>query len=913
MRNAESSLETPGSEQEAVPWHAVDAERVSQILETNSADGLTSSSAHRRIAIYGCNEFEDSVELSWYHVLARQFVDVLIWILLIAAAISLAVGETIDAVAIVTIVVLNGLLGFIQEWKAEQAIQALRSMLQPLCRVIRDGSVREIAASSLVPGDLVSLETGDHVPADLRVVQATNLTVDESSLTGESVPVRKGDGPAKAQTDLANRHSMVWMGTAVTGGHARGIVVATGAATQFGRIASLAESVGREVTPLQKQLALLGKQLGGAAIAVACLVAIAGISAGKPLLEMFLTGVSLAVAVVPEGLPAVVTLTMALGIRSMVRRRALLRRLRAAETLGAATVVCTDKTGTLTQNQMTVTRLWLVDGNVNVTGVGYEPNGYFEANGQRISCADRPGLRTLLESALWCNHARLAQHDGRWQEIGDPTECALVTAAYKSGLSSEPRVAPLAEHSFSSERKRMSIVQSEGDALVAHIKGAPEVILPLCTHIQDGTSRRSLEDVDLQNASKAFQEMAHSGLRTLAIARRILQDASDLSADSVESELTLLGIVGIIDPPRPEVRCAIHLAHSAGIRVYMITGDSRETATAIAKQVGLPISRAITGIELEQMSEAQLAEALKENVLFARTSPEHKLRIVKLLQSQGHIVGMTGDGVNDAPALKKADVGIAMGMRGTDVAKGASDIVLTDDNFSSIIGAVEEGRRQYDNIQKFVRYLLSSNVGEVIAILLNILIGGPLILLPVQILWINLITDGMTAVALGLEPAEKRVMNRPPRDPNESVLERQGFWTIVVRGLYIGLASLLLFHFYLGSHSPETVAVAQTMAFTGIILIEKANVFNFRSSSVPLYKLGLLSNPWLLVAVGVSVGLQAAAVYTPVLQNALNTVPLRMLDWLILLLIAAPIFVLPECFKWLRTRKENHSNSARIN
>lgn len=880
--------------------HSLSASAVVDQLQTCLATGLSDDETTRRLVQYGANTLQAGKTTRWYHVLWRQFTDVLIVILVIAGVVSLAVGEVADAITISAIVVLNGLLGFAQEWKAERSLAALQNMLSPRCNVLRDGREQEIDAALLVPGDIVQLETGDHVPADLRLVRCLNLKMDESPLTGESESAKKQADPIAVDADLADQSNMAWMGTAATGGRGIGVVVGTGAQTEFGRIAKLTEAVDRDTTPLQQKLAVLGRQLGGAAVCISILVACAGWLMGKPPLEMFLTGVSLAVAVVPEGLPAVVTLTLALGVREMVRRKALLRRLRAAEGLGAATVICTDKTGTLTENQMTVQHIWLPAGGVDVTGVGFDPAGHFEVDQKRIDYRDRDDLIALLRSALHCNHARLARDDDGWHGHGEPTESALVVAAHKAWLDPAECETPIAELSFSSQRKRMTVVDQCCGETVAFSKGAPEVLLPRCSKILDGNSERPITDDDRTDAETATESLAKQGLRTLAIARRDHVENGQENDEAIESELTLLGIVGMMDPPRAEVPDAISLARAAGIRVFMITGDSPVTAQAIANKIGQPVDRAIVGSELDAMDDDVLAESLQSDVVFARTTPEHKLRIVNLLQSQGHIVGMTGDGVNDAPALKRANIGIAMGKRGTDVAKGAADIVLTDDNFSSIIGAVEEGRRQYDNIQKFIRYLLSSNTGEVVAIFLNILIGGPMLFLPVQILWMNLVTDGLTAVALGMEPAEKNAMRRPPRNPDEPVLTRPGIAMIATLGTYTGLVALWLFHTHLKNGDAHSIAVAQTVAFTGIIVVEKVNVMNFRSLQSPITSVGLFSNLWILLAIAGTIGLQIAAVYLPPLQAALHTVPLSLSDWALIIALALPIFVVTEAIKYLR-------------
>ena len=891
------------ADEDAQLWHTLDVQEVISRLNTKPEKGLSREEAARRLQQHGPNAFESVGRVPWYRVLLRQFTDVLIIILMVAAGVSVAVGEVVDAITILIIVILNGTLGFVQEWRAERAMEALQRMLAPRCVVIRDGHAQEIDAKELVSGDVVVLEVGDRVPADLRLVESLNLRVDESSLTGESVPASKGIESVASETPLAERSSQAWMGTAITNGRAQGVVVATGMETEFGRIAHLTQSVVDEATPLQRKLAKLGKQLGILGISVSMLIAVTGWLLGNPLVEMFLTGVSLAVAVVPEGLPAVVTITLALGVRAMVRRRSLLRRLHAAETLGSATVICTDKTGTLTQNEMTIQHIWLPEASVDVTGVGYTPEGRFQINGQSVAPQGNPGLFALLGAGLRCNHAKIAEDERGYYAMGDPTEAALVVAARKAGLDPEESSQLLSEFSFDSRRKRMTVIEKSQDSLVAYVKGAPEVILERCTHILKSNGEHELTKDNLEEATDAYQEFAEQGLRTLALARRVLPEDLPMDEEQVEKELTLLGIVAIIDPPRPEVHQAIQSAYSGGIKVVMITGDAPATALAIAHRIGLKSQRAITSQDLSEMDDEALKAALREDVIFARTTPEHKMRIVTQIQEMGNIVAMTGDGVNDAPALKKADVGIAMGLRGTDVAKGASDTILLDDNFATIISAVEEGRRQYDNIQKFVRYLLSSNMAEIIAILVNIIMRAPLILLPAQILWMNLLTDGLAAVALGVEPAERGIMDRPPRSPQSHLLERRGVLRILLLGGYMGAMTLWFFHHYrAGGHSLD---VARTAAFTGLVVMEKVNVFNFRSLRQPLLRVGLFTNPWLIAAWTVNMGLQLAVVYVPFLQRAMHTAPLAGMDWMLLLAFAAPIFIVDELYKWLSRAREH--------
>jgi Ca2+-transporting ATPase len=683
--------------------------------------------------------------------------------------------------------------------------------------------------------------------------------------------------------------------------------------TEFGRIAKMTSEVVNTQTPLQKKLAVLGKKLGIFSVAIAAFVAIIGYLLGKDMMEMFLTGISLAVAVVPEGLPAVVTITLALGVKAMVHQKALLRRLQAAEALGSANVICTDKTGTLTQNQMTVQKIWLFDGAVDVTGSGYDPQGHFEQQGKKIDYKQRKDLQELLRTGLLCTHAALSKEKNKWKITGEPTEASLIVAAYKAWMTpGEEKI--VTEFSFNSQRKRMSVINQENGKNIAYVKGAPEVLLERSKYYFDGKKREPLDIKQKKRFEEAYNQLARNGLRTLALAKRILPKGIKLDADAVENDLVLLGVVGIIDPPRPEVHHAIQTARAAGINIVMITGDAPLTAMAIAKEVGLDVQHAVTGSELEKLDDTSLRRVLEEGTLFARTTPADKMRIVRILQEDGLVTAMTGDGVNDAPALKKADIGIAMGERGTEVAKGAADMILLDDNFASIINAVREGRRQYDNIKKFVTYLLSSNIGEVIAIFVNILLGGPLILLPVQILWMNLVTDGMTAVALGMEKAEKGTMQRPPRAMNESFLQTRGIIMILLLGGYIGGATLWIFHHYLTSGLPEAqaIALAQTAAFTAIIILEKMNVFNYRSLHAPMATLGFFSNGWLIAAWIVTVSLQIAAVYVPFLQNALHTVPLEWEDWLLIFEVSMPIFVAVEIYKsveWI-VMKKNRSEKA---
>ena len=881
-------------------WHVYDKVEIIEEFKSSLKTGLSVDEIQKRSKRYGENKLIRITRTPWYKVFARQFTDLLILILFAAAIISFAIGEIGDTITILVIIFLNGILGFVQEFKAENAIEALREMLHPTCKVLRNSKEEIIDAKLLVPGDIVFLEIGDKIPADLRLLECFNLKIDESSLTGESTSVSKHTSALNRDEPLSEIFNMGWMGTAVVNGRATGIVVQTGMNTQFGKIAQMMQSVETESTPLQKKLAVLGKQLGTYSIAISALVAFVGWLLGKDLTEMFLTGIALAVAVVPEGLPAVVTITLALGIKTMAKEKALLRRLQAAETLGAATTICTDKTGTLTQNQMTVKKIWLASGEVEVTGSGYDPLGHFESGGEKIDYKSNTDLTTLLKSALICNHAKLQKNGSEWEAMGEPTEAALVAVAYKARLELDISENTKNEFSFNSVRKRMSVIVDDKDTLTAYVKGAPEVILDRSTKILKNGKVLFLDDNYKNELIMTYKEMAKSGLRTLAIAFRELPRDIKLSEDSVENELIILGIVGIIDPPHEEVPEAIKMAKEAGINIVMITGDSPDTAIAIGNAIGLGAKSSITSKELSLMDDVALNKALNGNILFARARPEDKLRIVKTLKNSNEIVAMTGDGVNDAPALKEADIGIAMGIRGTDVSKSAADMVLSDDNFASIINAIREGRREYDNIQKFVLYLLASNSGEVIAIFFNILLGGPLILIPVQILWMNLVTDGMTAIALGVEPAEKGIMKRPPREVDKPILDRYGVIMIGVLGSYVGFATLWLFHHYLSQDSQNSLLLAQTVAFTGIIVLEKAIVLNFRSLREPMSIIGFFTNKWLLAAIAFTMVLQACAVYVPFLQEALHTTAMGWEDWGIIILVSLPIFAITEFYKWIR-------------
>lgn len=844
------------------------------------SNGLNKQEIQEQRQRWGWNEIPQQRKADPLAVLVRQFTGLLVLILIGAGAVALYLGETVDAIAIALVVLLNGVLGFVQEWRAENALEALRALMSPTALVLREGTEQVVPARDLVPGDVVILAAGDRVPADLLLHQALQVKIDESVLTGESVAVDK---------DTAADKNSVYAGTSVVEGRAEGVATAIGLHTEFGKIAKLTGGVSKSKTQLQQQLGGLAAQLGAVAVLVAGFVVGVGVRTGREPGELFMTGLSLAVAIVPEGLPAVITITLALGATAMVRQNAVVRRLQAIETLGAASVICTDKTGTLTENKMTATQIWMPHASFSVTGTGYDPTGHIARDGRRMRAQDDPALRATLLTASLCNHASLRRQEGKWIMQGTPTEGALIVLAHKGWVQLPTDSKPLGEEPFSSERKRMSVVA--GNPPTLYCKGAPERVVELCQSVLGPDGAVTLDANGRIGIREAYERMAGEGLRVIALASRPARSSADLA----EKDLCFHALVGIIDPPRPEVKQAVAQAMGAGIRIIMITGDSPVTGQAIADQLGLPANRAVTGEELDAVTDENLRGLLRENVLFARAKPAHKIRLVDALQEAGRIVAMTGDGVNDAPALKQADIGISMGQRGTAVARDASDLVLLDDNFATIVAAIKEGRRQFDNVRKFVRYLLTSNAGEIVAIVANILIGGPLIFLATQILWMNLVTDGVTAVALGLEKAEQGQMQRKPRRPKTPIIGWDGLFFIVMFALYTGAASLWIFYQTL----PLGEDLARTAAFTAMVVFEKSSVFAFRSLSQPCSQIGWLSNRFLIITLIITLTAQVLAVYWPPLQVLLHTAPLGQRQWLMIALFAIPLILVPEIAKTL--------------
>ena len=899
-------------------WHTLSAENTADVLESDCNRGLTHVQVEQRRKQYGFNELEEQKGITIWGMFLSQFKEFLVLLLIAAAAVSLAIRETTDAVVILAVVLLNAVLGVIQEYKAEKSLAALKTLSAPTAKVVRESAVFEIPARELVPGDLILLEAGDYIPADARLVEAATLGVDESALTGESVPVEKDAAFISTETlPLAEQINMVHMGTVATGGRGRALVTATGMDTEIGHIAGMTQAAPLEKTPLQKKLDRFGRRLGLLAIFLCALIFILGVLRGIEILPMFLTSVSLAVASIPEGLPAIITIVLALGVQRMARQQAIIRKLPAVETLGAATVICSDKTGTLTQNEMTVRQADYGGGTIKITGEGYKGKGEFLREGQNFDPLRNRHLRLLLTIGLLNNDARLVEEEGQFRVIGDPTEGALITAAAKAGLHRDQLTAELPrihEYPFDSTRKLMSTVhrgeldlpwpELEDRRIWLLTKGAPDLILERCRYRLTSSGLQELTASRKAELLSHNQEMAKGALRVLGFAFRPLSENNALPAEEAERELIFAGFMGMIDPPRPEAREAIKTCHEAGINVKMITGDHAETALAIAVELGLASRKEeiISGMEIERLSDEELAARVSSLQVFARVAPEHKVRIVRALKANGEIAAMTGDGVNDAPALKQADIGTAMGQTGTAVAKEAAEMVLADDNFATIVRAVEEGRVIYENIKKAVFFLLSCNAGEIITIFAAILLGWPLPLMPIQILWINLITDSLPALALGVDPRESDMMRRPPRDPKSGLFDPQSVRTLLTFGLLIGLITLTAFSIGAG----ESVEKGRTMAFATLSLCQLVHVFNFRSLHRSVVGRRFFGNRPLLGAVLLSAALQLAVLLIPAAAAIFHVVPLDAEGWFYVAVLAVTPLFLGEIWKsahaWLIAR-----------
>ena len=897
-----------------VAWHAHALADVACRLGTDADRGLSAAEAARRRAEYGENALREQPPEVWWWKLLRQFRELVIWILMAAAVIAAALGDWADTAAITAIVLVNAIIGFLQEERAFRALAALQRMSGPLARVVRDGDPRQVPAREVVPGDRIELEAGDAVPADARLIEAFGLRVQEAALTGESEPVEKAPaGPLAAGTPLGDRRSIVHAGTVVAAGRAAAIVVATGMTTEIGRIARLLERAEPETTPLQRRLAGLGRFLIGVCLAVVAVIFTLELARGGGVTDVLLRAVSLAVAAVPEGLPAVVTVVLAIGLQRMVARNALVRRLPSVETLGSVTVICTDKTGTLTRNEMTVREIMTASGRYEVTGGGYVPRGEFFAaaagSGRQLVMPEtQPELWRLLVIGGRCGNASVQpESDGGWRAVGDPTEAALVVAAVKGGADVRDAAEPVIyELPFDSDRKRMSIVvQRPHGGRVLETKGATEAVLPRCTAELRAGAIVPLTTARRRAILAAASGMADRALRVLSLACRELpaDEPLDGTPDDRERHLVHVGLAGMIDPPREEARAAVATCRSAGIRPVMITGDHPATALAIGREIGLATGtgRAVTGAELDALSDDDLAAAVDTISVYARVTAEHKLRVVKAWQRRGEVVAMTGDGVNDAPAVKAADIGIAMGLTGTEVTKEAADMVLTDDNFASIVTAVEEGRGIYDNVQKFIHYLLSCNAGEVLLMLVSALAGWPAPLAAIQILWLNLVTDGLPALALGLEPPERDIMERPPRPPQEPVITWRRGLVILAHGGLVAAVTLAAFWLtWRGSPEPEAVERAQATTFCVAAFAQLFFAIGCRSDRFTACGVGFFRNPALLAAVAISALLQVAVVTLPVARPVFEVRSELGGGWSLVIGLALVPFTVIEAGKYVR-------------
>ncbi len=897
----------------SLSWHALNIEEVLENLVTTIHEGLTSAEAKARLEKNGLNQLTEAPRPSFLMMVLEQLKSFVVLLLIGASIISAILGEWVDASAIISIVILNTILGVIQESKAEQALAALKKLAAPEALVLRDGHKQTVPARELVPGDVVFLEAGNFIPADVRLVEAINLRIDEAALTGESVSVQKNMADViSADSPVGDRKNSAFMGTTVTYGRGKGIVVSTGMNTQLGLIATMLQSVEDEETPLQHKLEQLGKTLGWACLVICAIVFAAGWLRGGQPLEMFMVAVSLAIAAVPEGLPAIVTISLALGMREMVHRHALIRHLASVETLGSATVICSDKTGTLTQNEMTVTRIWTDHQFFEVSGTGYQPEGDFWVDGQKIDVCKYQGMLTSLWIGAINNDAELEyDNDGRFlRMVGDPTEGSILVAAAKAGAlphainSAYPRDG---EIPFDSTRKRMVTVHrvsnpctedislfndsSSKEQYVVAIKGAPDVVLNLCTtyHPMDDSDPKPLTSAGRQEVLSANDAMTNDALRVLGLAYKLVSSKpANYTETELEENLVFAGLVGMIDPARPEVTPALQEAGGAGIRTIMITGDYPNTACAIAQRISLlePGSSAITGRQLDELTDDQLKDAVRSTNVFARVSPEHKMRIVKALQADDQVVAMTGDGVNDAPAIKLADIGVAMGITGTDVAKETADMVLTDDNYASIVSAVEQGRIIYSNIRKFVYYLISCNMAEIFVIFLPTILGKGSPLQAIQLLWLNLVTDGAPALALGTEKGDPDIMRQKPRPFKEPIINKNMQIGVAVQAVFITGATLLAY--FIGLAHNEMYA--QTMAFITLSISELFRAYTARSEYFPLLKIGMFKNRFMNYAVGSSLVLILLVLYVPFLNTIFKTVPLGFTEWEKIL----PLILLPS-------------------
>ncbi|WP_426351147.1 cation-translocating P-type ATPase [Alloiococcus sp. CFN-8] len=891
-------------------WYNSEINDVSKELQVDPSKGLSTSEVEERLSKHGHNELKEKEKETIFQKIFNQLNDFMTIILIVASIVSFAVGEGVDAVVIIAIVVVNAFLGVLQEGKAEKALEALQKMSAPNAKVLRNGKIEIVPSRDLVPGDVIVFEAGDLIPADARIIESSNLKIEEASLTGESVPAEKyANAKLQGEVGIGDRINMAYMSTVVTYGRGKAIIVETGGNTEMGKIADKIQEIDNENTPLQNKLNQLGKWLGIICIAVCVLVFVVGLLRGEEPLEMFMTSVSLAVAAIPEGLAAVVTIVLALGMKRMVSRNAIIRRLLAVETLGCVDVICSDKTGTLTQNEMTVKKIYTYGKFFEVTGQGYDPAGEFRAEGEAINPENFEDLKLFLPAGVLCNDASVEKkEDGSWGILGDPTEGAFTVAGLKAGYSREemnakyPRIEELP---FDSERKMMSTFHSNFvSGIISFTKGAPDIVLDRCSRILVNGKAVELTKEMRQEITKANSSFANEALRVLACAYReyaALPEA--ITSETVEKDMIFIGLMGMIDPARPEAKDAIITCKQAGIKPVMITGDHRDTAVAIAKDLHLMEEGdgVLSGNEIDALSDEEFAKVVETTSVYARVSPENKVRIVETLRKNGHIASMTGDGVNDAMALKKADIGVAMGITGTDVAKGTADMILTDDNFASIVHAVEEGRVIYSNIRKFVFFLLSCNVGEILIVFLALLMNIPTPLLPIQLLWLNLVTDSFPALALGTEKGESDIMNQKPRKADEPILDRSMLIGIAVQSISL-VGAVLGIYLWALNKFPNDIDHARTYAFVTLILAEVLRSHSSRSERDSIFKMGIFSNKTLIYATVLCFFLLGVVIYVPFMRDIFQTVPLNLFDAEMVIVFALIPLVLGELFKLVRRK-----------
>ncbi len=893
-------------------WWQQDINTVETTLSSHIEEGLTTQQVLELHQKYGPNELQQGESVPAWKLFLSQFTGFMVWVLMGAAVISAISREWADVGIILAIVLLNGILGFIQEFRAEKSLNALKQLASPMSKVIRNGRAQVLPSSELVPGDLIELEAGDNIPADGRLIWLTShCAVQEASLTGESSAVSKSTDALDEDAVLADRVNMVYMGTSVSNGRARALVTATGMDTELGKIADMMDDIKEEMTPLQKKLEHFGKVIVGVCLVLVGLVFVLGVYHGESLKESLLIAVSLAVAAIPEGLPAVVTIALALGVQRMVKRHALIRKLPSVETLGCTTVICSDKTGTLTKNEMTVQTVYTNFQWIDVTGTGYRPEGQFQQNDQAIQLDANPDLVRTLHIGVLCNGAQLMHDKGTHQIMGDPTEGCLLTAGAKAALLKkdlEAKFPFVDEIPFDSDRKKMTVIRTDENQRVAYCKGAPDQLLKNCTHIQCQGEIRPLSDEDRETLLGANNELADKAMRVLGAAYRSLEESvTDYTVETVETKLVFAGLFGVMDPPREEVKVAIAECQEAGIVPVMITGDHKNTAVAIARQLGFfdDTSLALSGEELDDLDDAQLKDTVSKVAVYARVTPAHKLRVVRAWRSLGQVIAMTGDGVNDAPAVKEADIGVAMGITGTDVTKEVADMVITDDNYASIVAAVEEGRGVYDNIRKFVHYLLSCNTGEILLMFAASLFGMPAPLLAIHILWVNLVTDGLPALALGVEKIDPHLMNRAPRPPAEPVVTQRGGVLMIAQGLLMAICALITFWVVLDGNEELNLPRARTFAFVTLACSQLFHAFNCRNLSESLFKIGPLGNLPLVAATSTSFLIQVAVVHVPLLRGWFKTESLSLADWGIILAIASIPLWIVEIGKLIKGKMQN--------